>query len=80
MHPLIRILGKSVVQAASAKIATEMAKPENQQRLAAAAERLAERARTIVPPDSAAVETNVSAGIRALGAAYQNARRKPPEP
>ncbi len=78
MHPLIRVIGKSAVQAASAKIAAEMAKPENQERLAAAAERLAERARTISPPDPAVVETKVYAGIRALGGAFANLRRKPP--
>jgi hypothetical protein len=79
MHPLIRLVGTSVVRAASAKIATEMAKPENRQRLAEAAERLAERARTVTPPDAAVVRSTVSSGIRALGAAYANAVRKPPE-
>jgi hypothetical protein len=80
MHPLLRLVGTSVVRAASAKIATEMAKPENRQRLAEAAERLAERARTVTPPDRAAIETTVATGIRALGAAYANAVRKTPDP
>ncbi len=79
MHPLIRVLGKSVIQAASAKIATEMAKPESKERLALAAEQLAARARSITPANAVDLETKMYAGIRALGNAFANARRRPPD-